>query len=186
MPRVLIIDDCVDFRLSLGAQLQRSGHNVSFADNGWEAVGQLKKEPVDLVLLDYHMPVCGGIESITLFRQENLNHPVIAYTCKDPYSASPFESVMGGLGTVATVRVADNTEVLMRKVETFFNRDIVESEPDGYPVTLNWDDVRMLNIEPLAVSIVLKDQPEPLSYTFQCREQMELVLARWFRNRPPL
>ena len=189
MAHVLIVDDSPEFRTSIGACLQKAGHEALFASDGQEALNQLKSNAVDLVLLDYQMPVWDGVESMVLFRSENLKQPVIAYTCQNLDYRAPFESVMESLGTIAAVRCKDGAQPLISKVEQFLSGAAQPapsnaSDDENYPATIDWQNVRMLNIEPLAVSILFKDKSEPTRFEFESRVEMEETLARWFHSRP--
>lgn len=123
MSQVLIVDDTPSFSRSLGTILKKCGHEVAFAHDGSEALKLLKKKNsnFDLVLLDYHMPLWDGVETMVLFRSRDVKIPVIAYTCKDRKTTSPFESVMTTLGTVASVRCADGVDELISTTEKFLN-----------------------------------------------------------------
>jgi CheY-like chemotaxis protein len=190
MPRVLIVDDSLEFRESIAARLQKSGHEVKFASDGSEALASIQHEPVDLILLDYHMPVWDGVESMVLFKHNRVKSPVIAYTCKDRRSTSPFESVMLTLGTVASIRCSEGTEELIDAAEQFLSPggnvrnsvvQISEEVVGGYPSLVDWTKVRMLTFNGLKVSIVLQGE-KSLEYTFESRDQMDKVLNVWFRN----
>jgi hypothetical protein len=67
------------------------------------------------------MPLWDGVETMVLFRSRDVKIPVIAYTCKDRKTTSPFESVMTTLGTVASVRCADGVDELISTTEKFLN-----------------------------------------------------------------
>ena len=188
MPRVLIVDDSADFRNTVGARLKQTGHEVSFAGDGSEALGLLQKQPVDLILLDYHMPMWDGVESMVLFRHNQIKSPVIAYTCKDRHSTSPFESVMMTLGTVARVRVSEDPEELVKKAEEVLmperNRNGGVGEdvvPLGYPAEIDWERVRMLNFDGLTVTLVFEGE-QTQQFSFETRDQMDRVINAWFKR----
>jgi CheY-like chemotaxis protein len=192
MPRVLIVDDSPEFRHSIGARLERTGHEIIFASDGGEALAHLQRENVDLILLDYHMPVWDGVESMVLFKHNRVKSPVIAYTCKDRRSTMPFESVMLTLGTLANIRCDDGTEELIEAAEQFLSPKTSESKSgkdatgksqtpvNGYPKSIDWRKVRMLSFSGLKVTLVLEE--ESLEYSFDTRERMDDVLNKWFRN----
>jgi CheY-like chemotaxis protein len=72
LKNVLIVDDDVDFRLSLSEVLVANGYRVLTAKNGEDALNLLNnisKLP-DLILIDLLMPILGGLE----FRKIQLNH----------------------------------------------------------------------------------------------------------------
>ncbi|MFL6662845.1 MAG: PAS domain S-box protein [Rhizobacter sp.] len=60
--RVLVVDDNVDGTASLVALLQMSGHDVSAAHDGPEALRMAASDPPDAVLLDLGLPGMDGYE----------------------------------------------------------------------------------------------------------------------------
>ncbi len=81
---VLIVDDMVSMSKSIHKMMRVIGYgkHFFFASNGKEAVDILKKEKVDLVMLDYNMPVMTGGEVLSQMREErNLRDiPVVMIT----------------------------------------------------------------------------------------------------------
>ena len=66
----LVIDDSKSIRLMLTDILLGMGFTVDEAANGWEAMDLLKKEKVDLALVDWHMPDMNGCEFIQAVRKD--------------------------------------------------------------------------------------------------------------------
>jgi len=63
---LLVVDDNEDNRYTLMRRLKREGYtDVSFAENGQEALDRPAEQPFDLVLLDIMMPVLNGQASVT-------------------------------------------------------------------------------------------------------------------------
>jgi len=60
---ILIVDDVVENIQVLGSLLRNEGYNVYFAQSGFEALELVKKEKLDLILLDVMMPGLGGFET---------------------------------------------------------------------------------------------------------------------------
>ncbi|MBL8384421.1 MAG: response regulator [Burkholderiales bacterium] len=58
--RLLVVDDNKVNRLLLARGLELQGHRVASAENGRVALGMLRAEPFDLVLLDMEMPELDG------------------------------------------------------------------------------------------------------------------------------
>lgn len=81
---VLIVDDDSTFLRSMRSELAKK-FNVYITNSGNNAVSFLKERPVDLILLDYEMPVVSGLEVFRILRseEETLNIPVIFLTSKD-------------------------------------------------------------------------------------------------------
>jgi signal transduction histidine kinase/CheY-like chemotaxis protein len=65
---VLVAEDNPVNQRIVQMMLQRLGHQVTLVDNGLEALRALEKRPYDLVLMDLHMPVMGGIEAAVEIR----------------------------------------------------------------------------------------------------------------------
>ena len=70
---ILVVDDDLGIRESLGAVLESAGYRVRLAANGEAALGALGSEPglPDLILLDLMMPVMDGWQ----FRSRQLQDP---------------------------------------------------------------------------------------------------------------
>ena len=66
--RVLVVDDSAIVRHTVTEILKRLGCEVHEAENGESALKLLEAEPVDLVILDIHMPVKGGFETLEELR----------------------------------------------------------------------------------------------------------------------
>lgn len=81
---VLIVDDDTTFLRSMCGELGKK-FNVYITNSGMNAISFLKERPVDLVLLDYEMPVVSGLEVFRILRseEETFNTPVIFLTSKD-------------------------------------------------------------------------------------------------------
>lgn len=66
MKKVLIIEDEEALLIMLADKLRREGYEVSTAKDGEEGLAELKKEKLDLVLLDIVMPKVGGLEVLEI------------------------------------------------------------------------------------------------------------------------
>jgi HAMP domain-containing protein/CheY-like chemotaxis protein/signal transduction histidine kinase len=82
---ILVVDDDVRNIFSLTSMLEDHGMVVRFAENGKQAIDQLKKDPdVDAVLMDVMMPEMDGYETTKAIRamEEFKALPIIALTAK--------------------------------------------------------------------------------------------------------
>ncbi len=82
---VLTADDEKEIRDVFRLYLEQAGYNVLEADNGIKALEILKKEKVDLVLLDVMMPGIDGYRTLKSIRETN-NIPVIMVSAKSAES----------------------------------------------------------------------------------------------------
>jgi signal transduction histidine kinase/DNA-binding response OmpR family regulator/CHASE3 domain sensor protein len=81
---ILIAEDDVRNIFALTRVLEPLGAEVAIARNGQEAVDQVGKGGVDLVLMDIMMPVKDGLQAIREIRgrRESMQLPIIAITAK--------------------------------------------------------------------------------------------------------
>lgn len=80
---VLIVDDEPVNRLVLARMVEHLGSHCLEAASGAEALDVLRERPVDLVLMDVHMPRMTGIEAVEQLREgpgPNREAPVVAVT----------------------------------------------------------------------------------------------------------
>ena len=67
--KTLVVDDARVVRLALRGIMQQLGWDVFEAENGQQAMEQvLKHADVDLILLDWHMPVMNGYDFLVGLR----------------------------------------------------------------------------------------------------------------------
>lgn len=76
-PRLLVCDDSSTERHALSALLRDAGFAVEEAPDGDAAIAHFKHHPVDLVLLDLHMPGTDGFEVLGYLQQHRRALPVI-------------------------------------------------------------------------------------------------------------
>jgi len=79
---ILIVDDLASNREGLRRRLEKRGFSCEEADSGEACLAALATHPIDLVLLDLHMPGVSGLETLEAVRRQfdALNLPVIMVT----------------------------------------------------------------------------------------------------------
>ena len=80
--RVLVVDDDHDLRYILSVRLVSAGYTVYGAANGLEALVQMEKYSVDVVLTDYRMPKMDGFEFLSLCRLKWPGIPVVVFSAE--------------------------------------------------------------------------------------------------------
>lgn len=68
MARILLIEDNLSFRYALSEALLSSGHAVTAAPNGKEALTLLPSVDPELIIMDIVMPEMDGIEVLVALR----------------------------------------------------------------------------------------------------------------------
>lgn len=76
--RILLVDDDEALRTALRRALERDGHQVVEACDGRDALLQLDRQPVDLVITDLIMPESEGVELTFSLQKRSPKLPVVA------------------------------------------------------------------------------------------------------------
>jgi two-component system, OmpR family, KDP operon response regulator KdpE len=81
--RVLIVDDEPPIRRFLKTALVAQDYRVEEADDGEAALEFLKRNPVDLVILDLGLPGMDGLEVVQRLREAGNTTPIIILSSRD-------------------------------------------------------------------------------------------------------
>lgn len=80
MIKILIIDDDGDIRYTISEICRYGGWEPLLASNGMEGLESFKVHRPDLVMVDYHMPVRDGLETVGQIRQLDHGVPILVLT----------------------------------------------------------------------------------------------------------
>src|ERR671928_1389814 len=119
MANVLLVDDRAENLLALEAILEPLGQTLLYAHSGDEALRQLLRHDVAVILLDVQMPELDGFETATLIKQrERTSHvPIIFVTAISTDEEQVFRGYSAG--AVDYVFKPFNPDVLRSKVSVF-------------------------------------------------------------------
>lgn len=78
--RLLIADDAADNRNLLQFILRKTNLDITFVENGKQAVDAVLEKPFDVILLDMQMPVMDGYTAAREMRAHGVKIPIIALT----------------------------------------------------------------------------------------------------------
>ncbi len=92
--RILIVDDNREIVDSLGKLLALEGYDIITAYDGMEALEQLEKNKIDLILLDVMMPRLNGLSALMKIR-ESYKIPAIILSAKTEESDKVSGLVLG-------------------------------------------------------------------------------------------
>jgi len=85
-PLVLVVDDDEAHRLMLATLLEEWSYRVVESEDGLKALELVKRDPLDLVLMDMRMPRLDGIEATRAIKEYNPAVPIVIMTA---YSSIP-------------------------------------------------------------------------------------------------
>ena len=96
--KVLVVDDSKSIRQIQRRYLSAMGHEVVEATNGKEALEVLEANPdVQLILLDWHMPVMNGYEFLKTMRaNEKWSHIKVMMVTTENQEKSVIDAIMAG------------------------------------------------------------------------------------------
>jgi DNA-binding NtrC family response regulator len=109
--RVLVVDDELSIRISLGDLLRRDGHQVDVAESAEPALDMFKTQSYDLLIVDIKMPGMDGLEMLTRVREEDPEAPVIMMTAYGSIDSAVKAMKLGALDYV--VKPFDPAEIGM-------------------------------------------------------------------------
>lgn len=97
---VLIVDDEILIRWSLGERLKQSGYGVVEAANGADATAAVKEGKIDAVLLDIKLPDANGLRLLARFKAMAPKVPVIMITAHGTDEMAADASARGAFALV--------------------------------------------------------------------------------------
>ncbi|NOY81389.1 MAG: response regulator [Kiritimatiellaeota bacterium] len=95
MARILVMDDDPNVRRVLEMMLERAGHEVRSASDGYEGMRLFHEHRFDLVITDVIMPRREGLETIAELRRQKRRVPIVAIT---GYIGKPYLEAAAQLG----------------------------------------------------------------------------------------
>jgi DNA-binding response OmpR family regulator len=109
----------------MGTVLEQYGYNVTPAVDGLDALDQLDKKHVDLIILDIMMPRMDGFELTETLRQSGCNIPILMVTAKQ----SPVDKRKGFIiGTDDYMTKPVDEEEMVLRVGALLRRSKIVSE----------------------------------------------------------
>ncbi len=128
---ILLVEDDGDIRRGLVATLESEGYEVTAVANGAQAMGLLKQESYDLIMLDVMMPKLSGFDVCRELRALGIDNPVLFLTAK----GEEVDKVVGlKLGADDYVTKPFGIHELLARVEALLRRAKPERSVAGKAV----------------------------------------------------
>src|SRR3954467_14623948 len=116
---ILVVDDQPANLIAMRALLRTLGHAVVTASSGHEALRAVERQEFAVLLMDVHMPILDGFETVTRLRREHptVHTPVLFMSAV--YDQTPHLSRGYALGAVDYLPRPMDPDVLRAKVASF-------------------------------------------------------------------
>ena len=151
---ILIAEDDTDMQKILKLYLQKDGYVVSVVSNGKEAIAFLSEHVVDLVLLDWMMPIQDGIQTCRDIRQLHIPTKILMLTAKgenedevqglscgaDDYLRKPFDIQV----LLLRIRKLCQTEDILLYQDILLNPQTMEVTKKGERISLTKTEYELL------------------------------------------
>jgi two-component system response regulator MprA len=128
-PRLLIVDDDPELRSFLISELGAEGYSCEEAATGQQALGQIRGQGWDLVLLDWALPDFSGVEVCRRMRDGGINTPVLMLTARDEVRER-VEALDSGADDYLTKPFS--IEELLARVRARLRRTGITNSDDGW------------------------------------------------------
>ncbi len=123
--RILVVDDELSIRISLGDLLRRDGHQVEAADCAESALDSLKTQSFDLMIVDIKMPGMSGLEMLERIKEDDPDTPVVMMTAYGSINSAVQAMKLGAVDYV--IKPFDPLEIGML-VERILKNQIMRRE----------------------------------------------------------
>lgn len=151
---ILIAEDDFDMQKILRLYLQKDGFEVSTVSNGRDAIDFLAENQVDLVIMDWMMPVQDGIQTCREIRLLHIPVKILMLTAKgeneeevqglscgaDDYLRKPFDIQV----LLLRIRKLCQTENVLSCRDLFLNQDTMEVTRQGRQISLTKTEYELL------------------------------------------
>ncbi len=117
MEKILLVDDEPNIRLLYKVLLNEEGYEVSEAGSGKESFDILRREPIDLVVLDIKLRSESGLDVLQNLTKEFPNLPVVLCTAYTSFQ----DDYISWLAEAYIVKSSD-TEEFIKEIKRVINK----------------------------------------------------------------
>jgi CheY-like chemotaxis protein len=116
MANILIVDDIPVIRKSVCRILKKAGHNIIEASNGVEGLEEIRKNDIDIIILDIIMPEKGGVETLIELNEYKKLKKILITGINIPQSDA-FKKLIDHFGAQVLLHKPFKKEELLKAVE---------------------------------------------------------------------
>ncbi len=172
-PHILCVDDDDEIRELLKVFLKKNNFTVSTANDANTAYNLLEYFVYDIIVLDIMMPKVSGTEFLKVFRNKNINTPIIMLTANsqlkiktesyslgcDDYLSKPFEPIE----LVLRIRKLLNPRINNTKIGRKFFFGDFSYELSTKQLSKNNKNIKLTSTEEFLLEILLKNINKEIS-----------------------
>jgi two-component system, sensor histidine kinase len=116
---LLAVDDSPDNLTLLSFYLKKSGAKIITCSNGLDSIDVVKKNPVDIILMDIQMPLMDGHRATQAIRENGFKGPILAFTAH-AIQSERMRCLKSGCDDIITKPI--NQKELLKAVNQLINR----------------------------------------------------------------
>jgi DNA-binding response OmpR family regulator len=166
MTKILVAEDELNMRKGLQDNLEFEGYEVNCAEDGEEALEQIKKNNYDLIILDVMMPKISGFDVCKAARKIGIETPIILLTAK----GDEIDKVLGlELGADDYVTKPFSLRELLARIKVILRRSENKISSTGV-----FEKIGNLNVNFTAYTATLNGKEIPLSH-----KEFEILSYLW-------
>ena len=118
---VLVVDDSKAIYMMVSQMLDEKGHKAIWAENGQDAIDKISANKIDLILLDWNMPVMTGPEFLEKNKNDSISEaPIVMMTTEN--KPDHIKKALS-LGAVEYIMKPFTSDILFDKLELVFDLD---------------------------------------------------------------
>ncbi|MCX7808033.1 MAG: sigma-54 dependent transcriptional regulator, partial [Deltaproteobacteria bacterium] len=129
--QILLVEDEVNLRRVLGAQLVRDGYDVKTAGDGVEALRIFEVEPIDIVISDLRMPKLDGMALLKHIVSRRPEVPVILITAHGTIDTAVEALKLGAFDYVTKPFDRDEFRAIVAKAARTSELRLADVGPEG-------------------------------------------------------
>lgn len=130
MSRILVVDDDDLIRRACRLLLDNKDHEVSFANDGAQALEQLEDFQPDILITDIYMPEMNGLELISKAREIAPGLSIIAFSGGGQFKDGGGLVMAKSLGADICIEKPLKRSTLLEAIDHLIRRDAARSAPD--------------------------------------------------------
>ncbi len=115
--KVLVAEDNDTNILIISQMLKLANHQFDIVKNGELALDMLEERQYDLMILDYNMPVMGGLEALKIYQAINVGQPMVPAIILSADATENTKAEFEGMNVAAYLTKPIQLDVLTKSIE---------------------------------------------------------------------